>query len=254
MSALTQTQHCPLLDLPVEILQRITDLLDTYEALPAARRSCKTLDSITFERLASASFATITCCIFYEARWLRLKEILGGPSRVTSRIRTVVFTTCFSEHRGHGELQLAPTKAEADYSLNYAQRQATSDHKDTEAAAVQYPPNLPLMTRVLRDIKQVLPPHVVTLHLEMTESKRNCHIDGHRNALLTLASAQAGLCVRGLSLSERSIWELGESFAHLREDMLRCTAELQGFKLEGNRGEFERLDIDSKPSSTSTTF
>ena len=37
MSASTQNQDCPLLDLPVETLQRITDLLDTNEALLVVR-------------------------------------------------------------------------------------------------------------------------------------------------------------------------------------------------------------------------
>jgi hypothetical protein len=106
MSTPTQDQYCPLLDLPVETLQRITGLLDPHEDLPVLHSTCKVLDDVSFNQFANASFSNLKCCIFSEARWLRLKEILGGPKRITSKIRDVEFTTHLFDRREKSELEL----------------------------------------------------------------------------------------------------------------------------------------------------
>jgi hypothetical protein len=202
-------RHCPLLDLPVKTLQRITDLLDVHEAVPAARRTCKTLECETFERFVRASFSAIDCCILSEARWLRLKAILNGPARITSRIEKVDFTTCFFEKRDHSDLQLAPPQAVAKTYLRETQWYAFMDHDDAEAAAFQRPANIALMSSVLRDIKNILPPHVVTLHLTQSETAPNRHINAHRDALLALASTQVGLHLRGVFAESGQRWDTG---------------------------------------------
>lgn len=68
MSTPTRDQHYPLLELPVETLQRITGLVDSHEDLPVLRRTCKVLDDVTFNQFANASFSNLKCCIFSEAR------------------------------------------------------------------------------------------------------------------------------------------------------------------------------------------
>ena len=52
MPATESNQDCPLLDLPVELLLRITNNLHRTEALPALRLTCKALDHTTFDRFA----------------------------------------------------------------------------------------------------------------------------------------------------------------------------------------------------------
>jgi hypothetical protein len=212
MSTPTQNQHCPLLDLPVETLQRITDLLDTHEELPVVRRTCKTLDNVTFDRFADASFAEIKCCIFSEARWLRLKEILGGPSRITSRIRNVEFTTRLFDRREKNELELVLND---DYLENYwndiDQSEEAREYEESKTTEVRDSPNLALMMRVLRDVQTVLPPQAVTLDLVQNLDSANSHVQAHLEALVTLASTQAQLRIGGLALTQSAIWALFET-------------------------------------------
>jgi hypothetical protein len=94
MLATEGSQYCPLLDLPVELMLRITKNLHRTEALPALRLTCKALEYITFDRFAQ-TFEIVRCCIFYEERWLSLKKLLEKPSRISRRVRWVEFTTCF---------------------------------------------------------------------------------------------------------------------------------------------------------------
>jgi hypothetical protein len=240
MSTPTQNQHCPLLDLPVETLQRITDLLDTHEELPVVRRTCKTLDNVTFDRFADASFAEIKCCIFSEARWLRLKEILGGPSRITSRIRNVEFTTHLFDRREKNELELVLND---DYLENYwndiDQSEEAREYEESKATEVRDSPNLALMMRVLRDVQTVLPPQAVTLDLVQNLDSANSHVQAHLEALVTLASTQAQLRIGGLALTQSAIWALFRNFQHLPQDMLRHAPELRTFKLESGRSAWD---------------
>jgi hypothetical protein len=54
----TGDQHCYLLDLPVEMLQRITDQLHRTQTLPALRLTCRALDNVTFDRFVE-TFETV---------------------------------------------------------------------------------------------------------------------------------------------------------------------------------------------------
>jgi len=171
MSSPTQNQHCFLLDMPVETLQRITGLLDPHEDLPILRRTCKTLDDVTFDQFANASFSNIKCCIFSEARWLRVKGILGGPKRITNKIRNLEFTTHLFDRREKSELEILLND---DYGENYLENMDESEdakmYEDPKAKEVQHLPNLALMSSVLRDVQTVLPPQTVRLDLIQNQS------------------------------------------------------------------------------------
>jgi hypothetical protein len=233
-------KDCPLLNMPVETLQRITDLLDKREDLSAVRLACKTLDYVSLKRFTRAFFTTVTCCIFYESRWLRLMNIVGGPSRITRRIKLIDLTTCFFEDGGYSNLQLAPVQADANNPLSISQSAAFLAHSKAEGAAVQHLPKLALMSRVLRNIEKLLPRTVVRLHLVDNHCEANGHINAHRDALFTLAAAHS-LRLRGLHLNPDSIWGLDASFAHLHQDLLRCTSKLESFQLYSARRDFRRV-------------
>jgi hypothetical protein len=194
MSTSPQNKDCPLLEMPIETLQRITDLLDTHGDLPSVRLTCKTLDYVTLERFVSASFSTVKCCIFYESRWIRLMKIVSGPSRITRKIQKIDLTTCFFEDRDPSEIRLAPRKPSPNHTITALTNpyyKAFKAHNKAEAVAVQHLPNLALMSRVLRDIEKVFPPGVVTLYLIESQHCPNRYIDAHRDALFTLASAHS---------------------------------------------------------------
>jgi len=244
-SAVTD-KHCHLLDLPVELLQRITNLLDPHETLPAVRLACKVLDDVSFERFARTSFSVVSCCIFYEQRWLRLKEILDGPSRITERIEHVNLTICVSENIDSTELQLAPTAVDTDVPLEDVQILVHEAQDEARTEDITYPPNFALMSRVLRDVERVLPPGAVTLNLIQghTRNWTNYQIEAHCEALLTMASTQAELRIRSLYLSPNSMLGLDRSLAHLRQETLRCTSELKMFKLFRPLGYEVVLELD----------
>jgi hypothetical protein len=238
MSTFIQNENCPLLDLPVETLQRITGLLDPHEDLPIVRGTCKTLDHVIFDHFANASFSIIRCCIFSEARWLRAREILGGPSRITSKIRNVEFTTHLFDRREKNELELLLNE---DYVENYMDNIDQSEdaklHEEARAAEVQHLPNLPLMSLVLRDVQTVLPPRVLTLDLIQNLSSSNPYIQAHLDALLTFVFTQAGVRIGNLALNQDASWGMSENFVHLRQYMLRCMSELKTFKLGYGRSD-----------------
>jgi hypothetical protein len=247
MSSPTHNPHCFLLDLPVETLQRITGLLDPHKDLPILRRTCKTLDDVTFDQFANASFSNIKCCIFSEARWLRLNEILGGPKRVTSKIRDVEFTTFMFDRREKSEIELLLNDDFFDEPMGRV-RQANNarDHEKAKAAEIQHLPNLALMSHALRDVQAVLPPQAVTFDLIQNLYEPSIYLQAHFEAFLTLSFIQPLLRVGGLALNQDAIWGLLRNFDHLSQDMLRCTSELQTFKLGTGRGDhdYERADRD----------
>lgn len=100
-----------LLALPVELVGRIAKSLEP-ESLPMLRLTCKALEHSTYDLFTKTFFEQRFCCIYYEPRWLLLKDIIS--SRLGSRVREVMFTTDPLEHKLCEDLQLAPDKSEAD--------------------------------------------------------------------------------------------------------------------------------------------
>jgi hypothetical protein len=68
-------EYSRLLDLPIGLLHRILSLLHT-ESLTSVRRTCRTLDAVTFDRFADERCAHIYCWIFTPDALERLKDIL----------------------------------------------------------------------------------------------------------------------------------------------------------------------------------
>jgi hypothetical protein len=238
MSTLTQDQYCPLLDLPVETLQRITGLIDPHEDLPVLRSTCKVLDDVSFNQFANASFSNLKCCIFSEARWLRLKEILGGPKRITSKIRDVEFTTHLFDRREKSELELLLNDDYSEIVIEMiSEKDRARDHEETQASKVQHSPNVALMSSVIRDVQAVLPPQTVTLDLIQNLSSTNPYIEAHLHAILAVVAFQAQLRIGSLALNQDAISALLVNLPYLREDMLRCTSELKAFRIDYGRSD-----------------
>lgn len=169
---------------------------------------------------------------------MRLKEILGGPKRITSKIRDVEFTTHFFDRREKSELELLLND---DYFENHIEMISEKDnaihHEEAKASQVQYPPNVALMSRVIRDVQAVLPPQTVTLDLIQNLSSTNPYIEAHLHALLAVVAFQTQLRIGSLALNEDAISALLVNLPYLREDMLRCTSELKAFRIDHGRSD-----------------
>lgn len=82
-----------LLKLPVEMLQRITSLLDPKEVLPSLRLTCKALEVAAYERFVSAFVQERHHCIFYMESWPHLQKLLNSDSPFTAWLQSIVLTT-----------------------------------------------------------------------------------------------------------------------------------------------------------------
>jgi hypothetical protein len=174
-------QHCHLLDLPVEMLQRITNNLHRTQALPALRLTCKALDHVTFDRFAQ-TFGTVKCCIFYEKRWLSLKKLLETPSRITDKIRWVEFTTCSFESTDYHKLPLALNHD--DGTLRHARATALKTYAKSQAAAIQdHSINVALLGRVLHDLIRVFPHINISCHISDNQGDGLEHLRAQRDFL-----------------------------------------------------------------------
>lgn len=249
----TSDEGCRLLHLPVEILQRITNV---QEVIPALRQTCKTLENITFDRFTEESFECVKCCIFDDARWLSLRKLLDSPSRITDKILVVNLTSCFLEDTPATMTQLAPSQDEGSHPR--AQWQACYAYIDSRAAAIQEPVNVALVSRVLHDIKHVFPHIRVSFHVSHSQGPRFEHLVGHRDIIQSmLFSAQHR--ITSLTLAQPSIWGLKDVFTHLRPQLLQVASELRHFCIntvdEGLRGtQFQVKQHDFSPEELEVVY
>jgi hypothetical protein len=105
--------HFRLLELPTDVLHRILGLLHN-ETLICVRRTCKSLDAVTFDRFADEHFAYIYCWTYTHNAFERLKDILQHAPRLRDRIRKITLTDDFLEDQPISALHLVHNKDEDD--------------------------------------------------------------------------------------------------------------------------------------------
>jgi len=223
-------QHCHLLDLPVEMLQRITNQLHRTQALPALRLACKALDNITFDRFAQ-TFKFVRCCIFYEQRWLSLKRLLEKPSRITSRIRWVEFTTCLFEDKDFSKVPLALNHD--DGVLATALYKNHKAYVESQAAEIQGPINVALFGRVLSDLKRVFPHIEIGYRISENQGEGFEHMRAQRDILPTMLITDHK--IRHLALSHGSVLTMDNFMDHMRPELLQSVSNLRGFTFASPR-------------------
>jgi len=91
-SNLTDADPFRLLDLPVEVVARVTSFVDS-EALIPIRLTCKALEDISFNRFAAEYFAHVYCWVATAHDFKRLKDIFQQSPRLSSKIRRLTLTT-----------------------------------------------------------------------------------------------------------------------------------------------------------------
>lgn len=103
----TNDQTPPLLVLPVELVGRIAESL-TPDSLLMLRLTCKALEHSTYNPFAKTYFEQRFCRIYYEPRWLLLKNVIS--SSLGSRLPEVICTSEPLESKWFRDFQLAPNE------------------------------------------------------------------------------------------------------------------------------------------------
>ena len=86
-SSTAHTDPFRLLDLPVEVVARVIEFINS-ETLVSVRLTCKALEDITFDRFADEDFAHIYCWVVTVDDFKRLKGILHESPRLSSKINS----------------------------------------------------------------------------------------------------------------------------------------------------------------------
>lgn len=92
LSSTAYADQFRLLDLPVEVVARVIEFINS-ETLLSVRLTCKALEDITFDRFADENFAHIYCWVVTVDDFKRLKDILHESSRLSSKIKQLTLTT-----------------------------------------------------------------------------------------------------------------------------------------------------------------
>jgi hypothetical protein len=89
---MNEAMAASLLNLPVEILDQITDYLND-EVLVTLRLTCKALYAAIFDRFCDVYIAHLGCWMISKDRWERLYNLLSASSKLLSeKVRTITLT------------------------------------------------------------------------------------------------------------------------------------------------------------------
>lgn len=127
MATSPSSQDAFLLQLPLELLQRIIDLLSD-ETTIMLRLSCKVLQATTFDVFARVHFTKRKICIADKARWTQLSSILD--SCLATRLKKLTFTIINDRTKS---FQLAPGREFSDMSAAQSHEEAHVTDPSVEA-------------------------------------------------------------------------------------------------------------------------
>lgn len=225
-----------LLDLPVELLKRITDYLPS-ETLTTARLTCKTLEAATLDRFVDLYCTARYCFVLSSARWTALQAQFKQSPRLTSKVNKLVFTTDFYECAGHTALQLAPEKRHKN--MTNAQ-QKTYDNANTSDELLPWlqgtaGTDLATMIDVISTVQHAS--LHVTADLQMEPQMENLKACRH----LVSAIVSTKLSLRHLTASYPFIIGVTESFSDDKEELLGCETSLTSFHFGSHQPASTRL-------------
>jgi len=216
-----------LLSLPMELLTRITDMLND-ESLSTLRLTCKTLEGVAFKRFTK-TFAVSYCCMYYEARWLSLKKFLRGSPRLVRNLKCIDFTTNPLERHHYTEMQLAP--GEEFHDILGAQEQfdmrEANEEELFEPLYADRQASRNLIHSVFLDLSELAPYASIGFDLTHTRFFREEDIVLHRDIFLAIASFSCPLSE--LVLSRHCLDDIEDLKAHLGDRLLSCTSCLHSF-------------------------
>jgi hypothetical protein len=201
--------------LPIELVVRALSFLDT-EMLPTVRLTCKTLDSIVFDRFAKTHFAHVYCWVCRPASFHRLKDILQNSPTLRNRIRRVTLTDNPFEDLPPSALNVVQENNGFPYD-NWGRLfmgRVLQESADTMTAT-----GLILMQRVLRDLKEL--PQEVSVDVELSCNSgwfREQHESVFRATLFALTISQTS--VSSLTFDSRYLAHVDDIVAYGRAELL----------------------------------
>lgn len=237
-----------LLDLPVELLQRITGFLDD-EPLTAFRLTCKACEAATFEQFIRCYCTLRYCFILDQEQWEKLECQFRQSPRLTRFTGGLTLTTDYWKGQGSRHLQLAPEKQYDNIQI--AQSRAWRDANNAEGQLSwlrdNQPPKLATMMSVMGLLRQ-----------SSTSTSTCVHVDlvGHRTLewdkpaicydILT-AITKYKFALETLSVSPAYIAGLEKVFTSDKQRLLECTSQLE-FIHFGAGERFEKPHSKSVPA------
>lgn len=232
----TNNQTTPLLALPVELVGRIADSL-TPESLLMLRLTCNLLEHLTYDLFSKTFFERRYCCIFYEPRWLLLKNVIS--SRLGSRVREVTFTIEPLESKHDTDLQLAPNKFDED--MRTAQSIAKRDLWHSTHLPIDVPawPSTAIFHRVFRDFRRLTSRTLIKLDLRghfMPESNRSGPLI---KAEILLAAVTAGVAIDTLKLGADETRSFKSVLMYLEPELVASTRSLKYFQFRVENHQFD---------------
>jgi hypothetical protein len=227
----TNNNTSALLALPVELVGRIAKSLEP-ESLPMLRLTCKALEHSTYDLFTKTFFEQRFCCIYYEPRWLLLKDIIS--SRLGSRVREVMFTTDPLEHKLCEDLQLAPDKSEAD--MEQAQSTVEFDLSTSMGPEIQLPawPSTAVFQPVFLDFKRFAPRSLIKLDFTKYWA---LHTDFTTKTDVLVAVVSAGMPINALKLDALDAHLLESVLTHLESEFTASIKSLKSFHYEKHEDE-----------------
>lgn len=223
----TNNQTLPLLlALPVELVGRIADSL-TPESSLMLRLTCKVLEHSTYDLFSKTFFERRYCCIFYEARWLLLKNVIS--SRLGSRVREVTFTIEPLESKHDTDLQLAPNKCDED--MRTAQTAAKRYLWRSTRLQINFLawPNTAIFHRVFRDFRRLTSRTLIKLDLRDHFMPGSNHSAPLIKAEILLAAVTAGVAIDTLKLGADETRTFKRVLMYLEPELVASTRSLKYF-------------------------
>jgi hypothetical protein len=205
-SSSTDDDTFRLLDLPPELVVRITSFNNAETMIPV-RRACKALQSLTFDQFATEYFEEWECWTATAADFTRLSQILQIP-RIAGRIRKLILTTNPLRGRAVTAIDTVPQESETHYNAQHLSMVNIYKNEDCcidiikVASILQDLRRLPhgvLFDVVLagaevsewREKYCCFPPHAILLALAMSRTP----IDGLKADANTLCTSQSLMSV-----------------------------------------------------------
>jgi hypothetical protein len=219
-----------LLDLPMELLQRITGYLRP-EAVTAVRLTCKTLEGATFDRFVEQNCTFRRCFVLSAARWTRLHTQLKQSPRLASKVKRIFLTTNPYESLRSTHVQLAPEKRFQD--IREAQYAVTEHANSNEGLSLRLKgeprADLGMMKDVISEVQQTAPLATATLFIELPKEQHALCYD------VVAAIVASRLAIRHLKIPRSFATAFEMRLAPHKQGFLDCTSSLESLDFGNQR-------------------
>jgi len=230
----TTNKASALLTLPVELVTRIVDSLEA-ESLLMLRLTCKVLEDSTYDRFTKIYFEQRFCCVYYEPRWLLLRDIIS--SRLASRVRGVTFTPRPLESKTYKDLQIAPNEDQrlfsgAQSSANDALVMSLGPKSQVPAWA-----KTAVFHRIFRDMQRLSPTTLIKFEFHHDTSPELYDITLPTRLDIIVAAVTTGVAIDTFTVALHDTYWLNNVVTHLKSELTTSTTCLRRFRFDQSQSE-----------------